>query len=348
MESARRSAIGSCLEPVPKVSVVIPVHNREKLVGRAIASVLRQTEGDFELLVVDDGSTDGTVARVQAVGDRRLRLIRHPANRGAAAARNTAIRAARGAFVAFLDSDDEWADDKLERQLAALAAAPADVLLCCSGYWMVRERSREVTARIPRSRQPWRAALWGGCTLSPGSTALIRRRAFDIHGLLDERLGRLEDWDWLLGYARQHDLIVLPEPLARIYIAERMGSAAVHKAVRLMREKHADAARRAGFGAASRFRAALLMEEAATAFYAGRYARAVLYAAGALVINPRRPAGFFHQVARRALRLLRHGGAAQAPGQRLVAAPAAAADQLEGELGAPAAAGWLYRKKPEI
>jgi glycosyltransferase involved in cell wall biosynthesis len=324
VESAGRKTIGCSLDSVPQVSVVIPVHNRETLIGRAIDSVLRQTYTDFELLVVDDGSTDGTVARVQAqTGDPRLRLLRHTTNRGAAAARNTAIMAARGEFIAFLDSDDEWLPDKLERQVACLASAPPDMLMCCSGYWMVRERSREVAARIPRARGSWREALWDGCTLSPGSTAFIRRRAFDIHGLFDERLGRLEDWDWLLRYARGHDLTVVAEPLARIHIAERMRGEAVHEAVTLMRAKHAAVMRRLGFWPAARFRAALLMEEAVTGFYAGRYLRAVLYFIGSLATYPRKPAGFFGRIAPRALRLLRRSDRA------------------------PATSGWLYRNKPE-
>lgn len=294
------------MEPVPQVSVVIPVHNREELIGRAIDSVLRQSFADFELLVVDDGSTDGTVARVLAqTGDPRLRLLRHAENRGAAAARNTAIMAAKGEFIAFLDSDDEWLADKLERQIACLGSAPPDMLMCCSGYWMVRERSREVAVRIPKARGSWREALWDGCNLSPGSTAFIRRRAFDIHGLFDERLRRLEDWDWLLRYAREHDLTVIAEPLARIHIAERMRAEAVHEAVRLLRAKHAAVMRRLGFWPAARFRAALHMEEAVTCFYAGRYARAILHFIGSLAIYPRKPAGFFARIGPRALRLLR-------------------------------------------
>ncbi len=318
---------------MPQVSVVIPVHNREALIDRAVDSVLAQTHGDFELLVVDDASTDGTVARLLArVPDPRLRLLRHEVNRGAAAARNTAIKAARGEFIAFLDSDDEWLPEKLERQLACMAAAPDDVLMCCTGYWMMRERSREVTARIPQSRGPWRDTLLGGCTLSPGSTAFIRRRAFDIHGLLDESLGRLEDWDWLLRYAAQHDLVVIGEPLARVFIAESVNAEAVHDAIARLRAKHLSALRRQGFWTAARFRSGLRMEEAAASFYAGRYPRAVLSLAAALATYPRRPAAFFHQVVRRALRLLRHRPEA-------------------GELaprGLPATGGWLYRKKPEL
>jgi glycosyltransferase involved in cell wall biosynthesis len=328
------------LGPGPLVSVVIPVHNREGLIDRAVDSVLRQTYGNFELLVVDDASTDGTVARLLARGaEPRLRLLRHEVNRGAAAARNTAIRAARGEFIAFLDSDDEWLPEKLERQVACLAAAPEDVLMCCSGYWMMRERSRELTARIPQSRDPWRETLLGGCTLSPGSTAFIRRRAFDVYGLLDESLRRLEDWDWLLRYTARHDLVVIGEPLARVFIAESVNAEAVHDALARLADKHLAALRRRGYWAAARFKAGLRLEEAAARFYAGRYPSALLYLAAAVATYPRRPAAFFHQAARRALRLLRHR---TAPGVTEGGEGTSAAR------GVPATEEWLYRKKPEI
>src|SRR5688572_28062706 len=92
----------------PAVSVVIPVYNRPDAVRRAIQSVLGQTDQDFEIIVVDDGSTEAVAAAVASIPDRRVRLIRHDRNRGGSAARNTGIRASKAPLVAFLDSDDEW------------------------------------------------------------------------------------------------------------------------------------------------------------------------------------------------------------------------------------------------
>ncbi|HZB89950.1 MAG TPA: glycosyltransferase family 2 protein, partial [Stellaceae bacterium] len=224
---------------VPLVSVVIPAYNRAAFLRRAIDSVLRQSFGDFEIIVVDDGSTDGTDAAVAEHADRRLRLLRHETNRGAAAARNTGIRAASGRLIAFLDSDDEWLPEKLARQVAAMQAAPTDVLLTTTGYFMVRERSRELRERTPQSGD-WRRALLDGCVLSPGSTAMVDRRAFDAHGFFDERLRRLEDWEWLLRYVSRHDLRVVPEPLARIHVAERMTAEAVLAAAGIIAETHGE------------------------------------------------------------------------------------------------------------
>src|SRR5215468_5764628 len=102
----------------PRVSVVVPVFNRPIAVARAINSVLVQTCQDFEIIVVDDASTDDTAAAVASIRDSRVRSIRHDRNRGGSAARNTGIEAAGAPLVAFLDSDDEWLPSKLERQLA--------------------------------------------------------------------------------------------------------------------------------------------------------------------------------------------------------------------------------------
>ena len=108
----------------PRVSVIVPVFNRAGSIPRALESVAAQTFQDYEIIVVDDGSTDGSADVVERLGLARVRLIRSPQNRGAAAARNIGISAASGQWIAFLDSDDFWAPDKLAHQLAALEGAP--------------------------------------------------------------------------------------------------------------------------------------------------------------------------------------------------------------------------------
>ena len=100
---------------VPLVSVIIPTYNRADLVQEALASVKAQTFRDFEIVVVDDGGTDGTCEVLSAW--RETRVLRHPGRRGVSAARNTGITAARGQWLAFLDSDDLWLPDKLARQI---------------------------------------------------------------------------------------------------------------------------------------------------------------------------------------------------------------------------------------
>src|SRR5436190_11436655 len=117
----------------PTVSVVIPVFNRAVAVRRAIDSVLAQTFQDFEIIVVDDGSTDDTAESVSSFQDPRITLIRHDRKRGGSAARNTGIRSSSGAYVAFLDSDDEWLPAKLERQLEVFGRSDDELALVYAG-----------------------------------------------------------------------------------------------------------------------------------------------------------------------------------------------------------------------
>src|SRR4030042_5052103 len=105
---------------MPTVSIIIPTYNRAHLVMRAINSVLDQSFQDFEIIIVDDASRDNTEKMVSGIRDKRIFYIRHEKNRGGSAARNTGIKQARGEYIAFLDSDDEWLPEKLEKQLKVL------------------------------------------------------------------------------------------------------------------------------------------------------------------------------------------------------------------------------------
>ena len=116
------------------VSVIVPVYNAARFLPDTLASVRAQTHGDWELLLVDDGSSDGSapLMREAAAADPRVRVFFHARNRGVAAARNTGLSEARGTLVAFLDSDDLWEPDKLAQQVACLRAG--DAALVCTRY----------------------------------------------------------------------------------------------------------------------------------------------------------------------------------------------------------------------
>ena len=128
------------MSAAPAVSVVIPAYNAGRWLAETIGSVLGQSLGDFELLVVDDASTDDTAAVAVGIADSRLRLIRQPQNMGVAAARNAGIEAARGEFIAFLDADDIALPQRLEKQVAFLRAHPEVAIL---GGWMQTFGQRE-------------------------------------------------------------------------------------------------------------------------------------------------------------------------------------------------------------
>jgi glycosyltransferase involved in cell wall biosynthesis len=192
-----------------KVSVVIPTYGRARQVEQALSSVLAQTFGDFEVVVVDDGSPEPLRL---AAADGRVRLVRHETNRGPSAARNTGIRAARGELVAFLDSDDLWFPKKLERQVALLEDGRYGA--CVTGFEYDTEEGFSVEA--PRRPRSWLRELSMGCRLSPGSTLAVRRACYETVGLYDEAMRRHEDYDWLLRFVQSFDIGVVGEPLARV------------------------------------------------------------------------------------------------------------------------------------
>jgi glycosyltransferase involved in cell wall biosynthesis len=166
----------------PAYSVVIPLWNKEREVGRAIASVLVQSVGDIEVIVVNDGSTDAGRAVVDAVEDPRIRVL-DQANAGVSAARNTGIAAARGTFVAFLDADDQWLPDFLER-VAGLARRFPDASVFGTGVFRQSHGVR-LPARVAGVSQHHCGIVpnyFGTSGLLTSSSVVVRRSAFDVVG----------------------------------------------------------------------------------------------------------------------------------------------------------------------
>jgi glycosyltransferase involved in cell wall biosynthesis len=215
------------------ISVVIPAFDRERTIGRAIAGVLAQSYPNLEVVVVDDASRDGTAARVEALvealGQPKLRLVRHERNRGAAAARNTGVAHARGRLVAFQDSDDDWLVEKLARQAAHLAGlGPGYVATFCTkidyGCDQDRRYGRRLASVMPDPRETvesgdLRRRLLRGNIIGP-QTVLIRKAAFEAAGGFDERLRNNEDWDFFIRLAEQGPIGFLDDPLVVVLISE--------------------------------------------------------------------------------------------------------------------------------
>jgi glycosyltransferase involved in cell wall biosynthesis len=170
----------------PLVSVILPVYNGERYVRAALESVFAQTYRPLEVIVVDDGSTDGTPAAVRAFPDARY--VRQP-NRGPAAARNAALGLARGELVAFMDHDDLWTPDKLGVQVAHLAQHPSLAGVVAHFRHFLSDDVGEMP-RLPEAR--FRGDRVGWCT----PTLVVRRAVFDQVGLFDQtyRIGHDTDW----------------------------------------------------------------------------------------------------------------------------------------------------------
>ena len=200
------------LEPKPPVSVsiVLPVFNRSQWVCEAVDSVLAQTLQDFELIVVDDGSTDKTPDALGRYGDR-IRLLRQQ-NRGVSAARNRGVRSAGGRWIAFLDSDDLWRAEKLAKQTAFLAGRPAARICQTEEVW-IRNGARVNPGR--RHRKPsgdiFTASL-ALCLVSP-SAVMMEKSLFMETGGFDESLPAAEDYDLWLRISLRHPVYLIDEPL---------------------------------------------------------------------------------------------------------------------------------------
>lgn len=174
------------------VTVVMPAYQRAAVIGPAVASVLGQTYQHLEVLVVDDGSTDGTAEAVEAAagGDPRLRVIRLAANEGRSAARNAGLDEARGEFVTFIDSDDLYAPQRIERLVSAARHFPGDDVFiddvmqfaARDGDWVLRNRTVYPTG-VWRPRRPHRVWLEGYIRWSGASKLFLRRSLVDHLGV---------------------------------------------------------------------------------------------------------------------------------------------------------------------
>ncbi|MDS0281796.1 glycosyltransferase family 2 protein [Haloarcula onubensis] len=203
-------------EREPAVSVVVPTYNRAQTLGAAIESVLGQTYERFELLVVDDGSTDQTQSVVEGFEDPRIRYRRFEGNRGANVARNAGIRNANADLVAFVDSDDTWRPEKLARQVERMRETPDRVGVVYTGYWLERPSGREYgpdPGRKDLEGDIYEALLAGNGRFIPTSTALVRRTCFDRVGYFDEALPRQQEWELWLRIAREFEFALVDDPL---------------------------------------------------------------------------------------------------------------------------------------
>jgi len=219
---------------MPKVSVIMPSYNHERFVGHAIQSVLDQTFQDFEIVITDDGSTDGTVGEIKKFADPRVRLFTFEQNQGAAAAANNCIANAAGEYFAVLNSDDIFLPEKLEKQVRFLDGHP-DVAAVFSYARIIDEENNDFTdekhfyAHIfeqhNRTRFEWlnRFFYEGNCLCHP--SVLIRRKCYEEIGLYDTRLAQLPDFDLWIRLCLKHEIYVIPEKLIKFRVLSGQANA---------------------------------------------------------------------------------------------------------------------------
>jgi glycosyltransferase involved in cell wall biosynthesis len=206
--------------PEPRVSIILPTYNRAPLLARSIASVLRQSYDNFELLVIDDGSTDETLNVVAGFTDPRIKYFSLARNVGASAARNAGISLAQGQFLAFQDSDDEWFEAKLAKQMSAFRGGPTNLGMVYSDMERILADGTATYFAAP--------GIVPGRLIDPATqfyqvhnlgiqSAVIKREYLERAGSFSESLPVYEDLELFIRLSRLCDFQHLQEPLVKYY-----------------------------------------------------------------------------------------------------------------------------------
>lgn len=234
----------------PQVTVIMPSYNHEPFVAEAMDSVLSQQGVDFEFLVEDDGSSDGTPRVIEKVRDPRVRFWPKERNEGACTTHNNLVKRARGEFVALINSDDVWAGtDKLARQVQLMRERP-DVAACFGRATFIgpdgdpvgddRLYRAEIFDQDNRPRAKWlrHFFLKSNCICHP--SMLIRRSAYDEVGFYDNRFRQIPDFELWIRLVKRHEIFVMPEPLVKFRLVEggNVSSASVANTTRVMNEHY--------------------------------------------------------------------------------------------------------------
>lgn len=223
------SATRESSDPSPLISVLLASYNHERFVGEAIRSALEQTLADLELIIIDDASTDGSVAVIEQFSDPRIRFVRHERNRGIGVTKNEAFTMARGTYVAILNSDDAWLPDKLHKQVQVFADRP-ELGAVFTGAQVIdengepfREKSHpyySIFDQPNRSRPEWLNYFFhrGNCLCAP-SALMPRERLLEV-GYYDKRLHQLCDMDLWVRICMRHPIWIHPERLTRFRVLQ--------------------------------------------------------------------------------------------------------------------------------
>lgn len=211
---------------MPKVSVIIPTHNRPDFLPRAIKSVLDQSYQDFEIIVIDDGLKTRAESIVKEINDPRITYIQHDTEKGGAAARNTGIKAARGEFIAFLDDDDEWLPDKLKIQVYRFQDSDQDVGFCFTAIKQLRDNDI-ITSQVPEYEGDFHELALTRFKGFLTSSLLIKKLVLDNVGYFDESFPSHQEPDLIIRITKIFKGIGINKPLVLMWAKsnhEQIGS----------------------------------------------------------------------------------------------------------------------------
>ena len=206
------------------VSIIMPTYNRADVLPRAINSVLSQTYPDFEFIIIDDCSTDNTRQVLSKFNDDRIKCVFLGENKGASFARNKGLEIAGGDFIAFQDSDDEWMEDKLEKQMAVFSGLDSNVGVLYSDVWEFDRNSlktyRHSPSFMPEDAIIFERALSGGLMNIGLQSTVLRKECFKRTGMFEEKVKRLIDVELLIRVSKYFLFYHIKEPLVNCYIRE--------------------------------------------------------------------------------------------------------------------------------
>ena len=196
---------------IGKVSVIIPVFNRESTIVNAIYSVLQQTYNNIEVIVVDDCSSDNTASKIKNIKDNRLIYERLKKNSGACVARNRGIELATGYYIAFQDSDDYWHPNKLEKQIHDITCYNADIGFCAY------KKNNDIFPKMKKGIYSFEQLTCN--SLASTQTIIAKRKVLEMCKF-DPDMPRLQDFDWMIRASANYTVCFTPEALVDVYVQE--------------------------------------------------------------------------------------------------------------------------------
>lgn len=224
------------------ISIIMPVYNREQTVKQSVESVLAQSYSHFEMIIVDDASTDQTAEVIKEIDDQRIRYIKHTENRGACAARNTGILAAEGNWIAFQDSDDIWNKKKLEKQVNAISKSTSSKQpIIFTSFIRHKEGKKE---HIPENNfLPQEGSIHKELLVRNfiSTQTVLLPKSYLLNEMFAEDMPRFQDWELWIRLSKRYPFYWIDESLVDVYYTNDSISSEIKKVVEAyekIREKH--------------------------------------------------------------------------------------------------------------